>query len=370
MLSQLLAVFGFFALVLILVYWVNRAVSLFDQLIADGQSFSVFLTFTALALPALVRIVLPIAAFAASVYVTNRMMSESELVVVQATGFSTFRIARPILYFGLIVAGLMLILTHILVPLSARELSMRQGQIAQTATARLLQEGQFMQAGDGVTLYIREITPEGELRDLFLSDRRSENQSTTYTAASAYVVRTELGPQLVMVDGMAQIYRPETQRLSTTSFDDLAYNLGPLISMPDPTKRSASHLMTWDLLAPSAQNLRETGKTAADLRLLAHDRTAQSLQGLVTALIGFATLMLGGFSRFGVWRQIILAIFLVILVKIFESAITGMLNNTPALWPLIYAPIVAGAGLAAALLAWPARPVWLRGFPLARRGAA
>ena len=38
LLSQLLALFGFFSLVLVAIYWVNRAVSLFDQIIGGGQS--------------------------------------------------------------------------------------------------------------------------------------------------------------------------------------------------------------------------------------------------------------------------------------------------------------------------------------------
>ncbi|MCU0903725.1 MAG: LptF/LptG family permease, partial [Tabrizicola sp.] len=51
LLSQFLALFGFFALVLVAVYWVNRAVGLFDQLIGDGQSALVFLEFSILTLP-------------------------------------------------------------------------------------------------------------------------------------------------------------------------------------------------------------------------------------------------------------------------------------------------------------------------------
>jgi lipopolysaccharide export system permease protein len=38
MLSQLMVSFGLFALVLVLVYWINRAVRLFDQIIASGES--------------------------------------------------------------------------------------------------------------------------------------------------------------------------------------------------------------------------------------------------------------------------------------------------------------------------------------------
>ena len=121
--------FGFFALVLVMVYWINQAVRLFDQLIADGQSAGVFLEFTALSLPSVVRLALPLAAFAASVYVTNRMTTDSELVVVRATGFSPFRMARPVLIFGLIVTALMSVLMHALVPLSVGQLDERRAEI-------------------------------------------------------------------------------------------------------------------------------------------------------------------------------------------------------------------------------------------------
>ncbi|MEC8582357.1 MAG: LptF/LptG family permease, partial [Pseudomonadota bacterium] len=94
-LSRFIMLFGFFALVLVSVYWLNRAVILFDRLIADGHSAAVVLEFTALSLPNVVKLVLPIAAFAGTVYVTNRLSAESELTVVQATGFSPWRLARP-----------------------------------------------------------------------------------------------------------------------------------------------------------------------------------------------------------------------------------------------------------------------------------
>ena len=77
LLSQFLQLFGFFALVLVGVYWMNKAVGLFDQLIGDGQSALVFLEFSLLTLPFVIKLVLPVAAFIATVYVTNRMMTET-----------------------------------------------------------------------------------------------------------------------------------------------------------------------------------------------------------------------------------------------------------------------------------------------------
>ena len=356
MLSQFMVFFGFFSLVLILVYWINRAVVLFDQLIADGQSATVFLEFTALSLPSIIRIVLPLSAFAASLYVTNRMASESELTVVQATGYSAFRLARPALYFGLIVTGLMLILTHVLVPVSQRQLNVRQAEIAQNATARLLREGQFLTPTDSITFYIREITPAGELRDIFLSDSTDPDQNVVYTATQAFLVRTDSGPQLVMVDGMTQTLNLASSQLVTTSFDDLAYDIGAMIRVPDVTRRSAKELFTPELLFPTAATMAETGSTAGALIVAGHDRMAQALQATVAALLGFSTLMIGGFSRFGVWKQVVAALFLIIFVKMCETLVAGTVRDTANLWPLIYLPTAIGLGLVWFMLFWSTRP--------------
>lgn len=366
-LSQLVILFGFFALVLILVYWINRAVVLFDQLIADGQSAWVFLEFTALSLPGIILIVLPLAAFAASLYVIHRMTAESELTVVQATGYSPFRLARPVLVFGLFVTLLMSALVHVLAPASVTQLNARQAEIAQDATARILRDGQFLSPVAGVTLYIREITPAGELRDIFLSDSRAAAETITYTATSAFLVRADAGPQLVMLDGMVQTLRTGSGRLITTSFQDLAYDVGTLIRLPDTSRRSSRELSTWELMSPTEALAAETRKNAGLLRVEGHERFAETALATVAALLGFATLLVGGFSRFGVWKQVLGAIFLVILVKGVESAITGVVRDNTATWPLVYLPAVSGLAIVAGLLFKAANPGLLRRRP---RGVA
>lgn len=357
---QFMALFGFFALVLVMVYWVNRAVVLFDQLIADGQSAGTFLELTLLTLPNIIRIVLPLSAFVAAVYVTNRLAGDSELTVAQATGFSPFRLARPVLAFGLTVTALTLALTHLLVPLSAARLNDRQAEIAQTATARILQEGRFLSPAPGVTVYIRDISPEGALSDIYLSDTRSPVEAVTYTASDAYLVRTERGPQLVMVEGMAQTLRHADRRLVTTAFADLAYDIGGLMPAAARERRSARELATWELLFPTEATITETRMTAGELVAEGHDRTAQALLATVGALIGFATLLVGGFSRFGVWRQIVAAVFLIIAVKVIEAGCVAAVRADPRLWPLIYLPSVAGLTVALGLLTRAARPRRLR----------
>ncbi len=363
MLGQLLVFFGFFSLILVLIYWVNRAVRLFDRLIADGQSAWVFLELTSLSLPSIIRIMLPLSAFVAAVYVTNRMSSDSELTVVQATGYSPFRLARPVIVFGVIVAVLMSILTNVLVPLSTERLITRQAEIAQTMTARLLTPGEFLTPTDDVTFYIRELTPNGEMLDIFISESTNPTQRTTYTAARAYLVRTENGPQLVMVDGLSQTLNLETNRLLITRFEDFVYDVSALMSDDAVRKISVNGLSTMALLRPSAQTIADTNQTGDQLKLRGHDRIAQAALGFVAGLVGFSALVVGGFSRFGLWRNIIFAVGLVILLKILEGTGTSIARTNAALWPFVYLAGIGGVVISVILLHIATRPYFFKRRP-------
>jgi lipopolysaccharide export system permease protein len=360
LLSQLLMLFGFFALVLVLVYWVNRAVVLFDQLIANGQSATVFLEFTALTLPNVIRIVLPVAAFAGTVYATNRMMTESELVVVQATGFSPWRLIRPVMLFGAIIFVMSSILAHLLVPMSSARLTDRTAEIAENMTARLLSEGRFLHPADGVTFYIKEITPLGALSNIFLADSRDPDRRVTYTAREALLVRGENAPSLVMIDGMAQAFDLQSRRLSVTRFDDFAFDLEGLVGAVASGRRSPNELPTHTLFVASEQTQEVTGASRAGLLAEAHERISNALNGFVAPLIGFAALLVGGFSRFGIWRQIMGAIVALIVVQMLTQAGQGVVRGNESAWPLAYAGPVIGFFMAMGLLLIADRPTLLR----------
>ena len=66
--------------------------------------------------------------------------------------------------------------------------------------------------------------------------------------------------------------------------------------------------------------------------------------------------MVGGYSRFGVWRQIVAAIFLIIVVKAFESVGLNAARGDPRLWFATYLPSFIGLVIVFALLSCAARP--------------
>jgi lipopolysaccharide export system permease protein len=361
MLAQLMVVFGFFSLVMVLVYWINRAVLIFDQLISDGQTASVFLEFTILSLPNVIRLVIPMSAFAATVYVANRLSQENELTVMQATGFGPFRLARPILVFGTIVALMVSALVHFVVPPSLTTLAEREAEISADVTARFLRDGQFRHPIEGITFFVREITPSGEMRDALLVDSSDPEEQVTYTAQVAYLVSVRGEPYLRMFDGIVQTLDHEQLTVSVTRFEDATYAIANQIDNGGGQKRTLGELATLELLRPAPEVVEEVGHDRARLLVEGHERLSQGALTIVAPLLGFSILLLGRYSRFGIWRQVLAAVIVVILVKTVDTAFVDLAMTNDRLWPLVYAGSAIG-GACALFLLWysgrerPVRP--------------
>ncbi|WP_170162671.1 LptF/LptG family permease [Pacificibacter maritimus] len=356
MLQQHILLFGLFSLILVMVFWVNKAVSLLDQLMSDGQNMSLFLKLTSLSLPMLIADVLPITAFIATVFAINRMSNDSELVVIQATGFSPWRLGRAVIAFGLIASLMVACLTHVLSPLARGELAINQAEMSRDVTARLLTEGTFVHPANGITFYVREINASGELLDVYLSDSRGKDQRINFLARRALIVSDTEGPVLLLFDGASHALNTKTQRLSVTTFDSFAYNLAPFLTTTDMAERSVRSIPSVEFFTNQAAVLAETELTAMELRQTFHERTSKALLAAIATIIGFAALVAGGFSRFGLWRQIFLAIGLLILLKAVDSAVISTSSNMPELWALLYVPSVMGFCLAGLILWYTSHP--------------
>jgi lipopolysaccharide export system permease protein len=339
-LTQLIVLFAFFSFVLISVYWINEAVDLFDSLIADGQTLSVFLEFTALTLPQIMIMVLPVAGFVATLYIFNKMIAESEMVVLQTAGLSALRLLRPVLVFGLVLA-----------PAARSQFIDRSQEVREDLSGRFLREGQFITPTVGLTVYLRDITEFGEFRDLFLQDRSEQGTEVTYTAARALLLRSPTGLRLVMLNGMAQTLDVTTQRLTTIRFEEFTYDLSALMGGGGLRSHDLRELSTRVLLGADAETAQGLGLSEAQMRFSGHERIARALFVIFPPLIAAACLMLGRFSRFGVWPQMLLAVALVIPLQMAGNAAEAAgIRNTDLRW-MAYAQPALAAALAALLSA-------------------
>ena len=341
--TQYFLMFGFFSLILLFIYWINKAIALFDNLISDGQSFVVFLEFSILTIPPIIPIVAPLAAFAAAIFVTNRLKNDSELTIMQATGFSPLRLSRSIFLFGLVVTIILLIISHYLIPKSNNILLKRQNEVASSLNAKLLKVGSFIHPQNGVTFYIGGISTSGVIEDVFVLDERNKDREIIVTSKSGYLITNNNNPILVLKDGIVQNYDLKSTNLSTIHFQDLSYDL---TSWSVKERMSKSKLLltysSFDLFKdPELVSILTDSSPISVLEEL-HSRILTPLLALIAALIGFSALMIGDYSRFGASKQISVGIVILILIKLSESYGNELMLKSQGNWLALYLPVLIG----------------------------
>ena len=335
--------FGFFSLILLFIYWINKAIALFDNLISDGQTFLVFLEFSILTIPPIIPIIAPLAAFAAAIFVTNRLKNDSELTIMQATGFSPLRLSRSIFLFGLVVTTFLLIISHYLIPKSNNILLKRQNEVASSLNAKLLKVGSFIHPQIGVTFYIGGISTSGVIEDVFVLDERNKDREIIVTSKSGYLLTNNNNPILVLKDGIVQNYDLKSTNLSTIHFQDLSYDL---TSWSVKERMSKSKLLltysSFDLFKdPELVSILTDSSPTRVLEEL-HSRILTPLLALIAALIGFSALMIGDYSRFGTSKQISVGIVILILIKLSESYGNELMLKSQGNWLALYLPVLIG----------------------------
>ena len=155
-----------FALVLVSltgVIWITQALRGIDLMTSQGQTIITFLGLTSLVIPALVLIIAPIALMIAISHTLNKLATDSEIIVMNAAGFSPFRLFRPFIYATIVVAILVAFIAAYLAPDGMRRIKQWDAEITADVLTNVLQPGRFAQLDQNLTIRIRERQPGGLL---------------------------------------------------------------------------------------------------------------------------------------------------------------------------------------------------------------
>ena len=353
-LRQIAGPFLFFVMVFTGIVWLSQSLRIIDTVVNNGQSAGVFLEFTVLLLPMVMTIVLPVAAFAASLYAINRLLTDSEIVVMIASGLSGLALLRPVMIFGSVAMLALGVVTIYLLPVSKSAMQSRISEVRGDVAAAFLREGAFVSPTTDVTIYLREMGRAGEMLGVFVHDERDADRIVTYTARRAVLLQENATSQLVMFDGVAQTVeggRPAEDSLSVLRFDRLSYDLSQLTGGGGPRRRKPSEFFLPRLLGAGAG---ETGPhSLGQFRAEGHDALSAPLYALALPLLGAAFIISAGFRRQGFALRILLAAVAGLGLRLAGLAAKAATSGEAALWPALYLPPALGIAVAVWLLTRP-----------------
>ncbi|MEL6998804.1 MAG: LPS export ABC transporter permease LptF [Pseudomonadota bacterium] len=346
---QILGPFLFFVLVFTGVIWLTQSLRVIDTVVNNGQSARVFLEFTALLLPMVLSIVLPVAVFAAVLFAINRLFTDSEIVVMLAAGLSGTSLTRAVVTFSIIVMAMMYVVTLYLMPTAQAEMRDRIFQIRGDVAAALLREGEFLEPTQGVTIYLREAGAAGEMFGVFVQDERDPEQTVTYTAKRALLVRTGGETRMVMFDGVAQsAERGVIDNLSILRFEQLAYDLSSVGSEARARARKPSEMYVTRLLTITEEEGRP--RPLGDYRAEAHEALSAPLYVIALPLIAVAFILSAGMRRQGFSGRIIAGAVAGLVLRLAGLGAKSAVSGTAALWPVMYVPPIVGIVIALVIL--------------------
>ncbi|MDR3514586.1 MAG: LPS export ABC transporter permease LptF [Azospirillaceae bacterium] len=334
------------------VIWLTQSLRLIEIVIDGGAPFSLFLTLMVVALPTFLATVLPLGLLAAVVFTYNRLQADSELVVMRAAGLGPLALAKPALILAVVVTGLTYSLTLFIAPAANRELIALERLARSEYSTVFIREGVFNDMDVGLTIFVRERTPNGEMRGILIHDSRQPADPITVMAEHGVLVNGDAGTRLVVFNGTRQEVDPVTGRLSQLFFDRYAIDLRVLEPQYAPRWVEPRERTLEQLLHPNVNDVNDQSHLP-QLWAEFNQRVSSPLYAISFTLIGVAALVSGEFNRRGQSRRITLTIVMVVLIQSLGLTVINAAAKKPQIVPLMY---VVSAGPAAIGLVWLVMP--------------
>ena len=281
-----------FALVLVSltgVIWITQALRGIDLMTSQGQTIITFLGITSLVIPALVLIIAPIALMIAVSHTLNKLATDFEIIVMNAAGFSPFRLFRPFFYATCVVALLVAFIGAYLAPDGMRRIKQWDAEITADVLTNILQPGRFAQLDQNLTIRIRERVPGGVLSGIFVDDRRDPKERVTIIADHGTVLKNESGSYLILEDGNLERFEAGKRDPALVAFGRYAFDMSKFSNHGRDVALGIRERYIWELLSPPADDpifQQLSGQFRAEL----HDRFMAPVYPFAFAVLTFAFL--------------------------------------------------------------------------------
>lgn len=333
---------GFIAVTLAAIVFLTQSLRFLELVIESGASGTSFWLLAFLALPRFLEIILPIALLAGIIFIYNRMTIDSELVAIKAAGFSPMQLARPALMLATVITLLLWSITMWVTPASLSSMQHLRQVIKTQFSALLFREGVFNQAGNGLTVYMRARTSEGELRGLMIHDTRNpEVNPSTIMAKRGVIVAQSEGEQVLVFDGSRQEYDPKKGTLHRLNFERYTIDL----PASDPVRarwREPEERTIFELVNPAPNDeARADPKARYEFIVEIHRRIAAPLIALAYTFMACACLLTGPLERRGQGKKIAFAIASAVTLQALFLMTFSLARDSMIGLPLMYLLVAA-----------------------------
>jgi lipopolysaccharide export system permease protein len=251
----------------------------------------------------------------------------------------------------MIAAAIVIAMTYLcglyLMPAGQRAMKDKVLDIRADVGAALLDEGEFNTPTLGLTVFIRELNSDGQIRGVLVHDSRNKKHPITYLAERGQLAQTPAGARLIMYEGTIEQSDASGMQLSVLKFKSYIFDLDQFTGPARAAERASSERYLGELLWPEPTV--KPGVRAAYFAE-ANNRLAQPLYCIAFGLIALAVITRGRRARGAHALRITMAVIAAAVLRIAGYGVQGLGTHHPALCVLFYLIPLFGIGVATAVL--------------------
>ncbi len=260
------------------ILWLGQGLRHIDLLTSDNITLVSYLSYIAMLLPKITTLTIPVSLFLTILIFINRIRTDSELLILWASGKSNASILlKPIILISFSIFLIYLLLTITITPYSLNEIRKKIIEIRSSGiNSSILQERKFISPTDTLTIFIQE-RDGNEIDNLLIHDLKDKNKPQTYIAQKGEFISEGNIKLLRLFNGNIQILNKSDRRITEIEFDIYDLDLTPY------SKVASSHRYSDELFTKEIfMNLR--GKSIREFNNYEREQFAEINNRIISPL--------------------------------------------------------------------------------------
>jgi lipopolysaccharide export system permease protein len=318
------------------IVWIALALRQFNVVTTQGQDTWMLIKMTSLAIPNLMAIIAPFSYLIAALHTLNRLNTDSELIVLSASGSRVWTVARPLLLLALLVSIFLAFVSHFAQPWSMRVLREYMAQVRSDLLTQVMQPGRFSSPEPDLMFHIRDREADGQLIGLLMHDTRDKAQSQSYLAEHGTIVKQDGTAYLVMSTGHIIRRTAANEPPQIVAFDKYVVDLDRF----EPQDGGAGELRPRERYFDELVNPDPKSKLYAtqpgQFRSELNERFANPLYPMAFAFLIIAFVGQARSTRSSRMESLVIAFLVAAICRLAGLAVTNAVSHNPAMVAVVY----------------------------------
>ena len=193
--KEFISLFTLILISICVIVWIVQAVNYLDFVTEDGHAFSVYFTYSVLNIPKVISRLIPLVFLISLLTTILQFEKNNELLVFWTSGLNKIRLVNLAFKISILITLFQLLLSLAVSPSSLNFARSILKSSSITLFSSLVKEKKFNDTVKGLTIFVEEKKPNGEMLNVFLRDDTSSNaKSKTIIAKKGHIITKGVMP--------------------------------------------------------------------------------------------------------------------------------------------------------------------------------